>query len=144
MLVRIEKGSAVPVSRQIADQIRAQCLSGRLAPGTQIPSVRQMARDLGVNQNTVLRVYEKLSSENLLEVRHGEGTFVASRMPGRQLDGHRHQFMEALTQLVRQGRLLGIDDAGIRTLLDEILSSPLVAGNAAAETTDCNTIPGET
>lgn len=129
MLVRIEKGSAVPVSRQIADQIRAQCLSGRLAPGTQVPSVRQMARDLGVNQNTVLRVYERLSNENLLEVRHGEGTFVASRMPNRQLDGQRQKFMEELTQLVRQGRLLGIDDVGIHSLLDEILSSPLVAAD---------------
>jgi len=39
MLIRVEKGSAVPISRQIADQLRAQCLSGRLTAGAQIPSV---------------------------------------------------------------------------------------------------------
>lgn len=143
MLVRIEKGSAVPVSRQIADQIRAQCLSGRLAPGTQLPSVRQMARDLAVNQNTVLRVYERLASEELLEVRHGEGTFVASPMPNRQLDALRQKFMEDLTQLVRQGRLLGIDDPGIHSLLDEVLSSPLVTTDADAGDTDGKLPSGE-
>ena len=63
MFIRIEKGSSTPISRQIAEQIRAQCLSGRIKPGTQIPSVRQLARDLAVNQNTVLRVYEKLMAE---------------------------------------------------------------------------------
>ena len=98
MLVRIEKGSAVPVSRQIADQIRAQCLSGRLTPGTQVPSVRQMARDLAVNQNTVLRVYERLANENLLEVRHGEGQLQRGD-PGRQrVPEHRHSPDETVSQ----------------------------------------------
>ena len=143
MMVRIEKGSAVPVSRQIADQIRAQCLSGRLTPGTQIPSVRQLARELTVNQNTVLRVYERLMNEKLLEMRHGEGTFVARRMPNRQLDGQRQKFIEELTQLVRQGRLLGIDDAGINALLDDVLASPLVAADVDEQSTDSNLPSGE-
>ena len=143
MMVRIEKGSAVPVSRQIADQIRAQCLSGRLTPGTQIPSVRQLARELTVNQNTVLRVYERLTNEKLLEMRHGEGTFVARRMPNRQLDGQRQKFIEELTQLLRQGRLLGIDDAGIHALVDDVLASPLFAADADEQSTDSNLTSGE-
>ncbi len=144
MLVRIEKGSAVPVSRQIADQIRAQCLSGRLAPGTQVPSVRQLARDLAVNQNTVLRVYERLTAERLLEMRHGEGTFVAVRMPPRQLSGQRVKFMEELTQLIRQGRLLGIEDSGLHALLDDILASPLMAEESGGEDACSNHTSGET
>lgn len=121
MLVRVEKGSSVPISRQIADQIRAQCLSGRLAPGTQIPSVRQMARDLAVNQNTVLRVYERLTAESLLDVRHGEGTYVSLKVPTAQLNGQRNLFFDELTQLARQGRMLGIDDTGLHALLDDAL-----------------------
>ncbi len=81
MFLRVEKGSAVPISRQIADQIRALCLTGRLKPTQQITSVRELARELAVNQNTVLRVYERLSGEGILEMRHGEGTFVAKRPP---------------------------------------------------------------
>ncbi|MBT5018513.1 MAG: GntR family transcriptional regulator, partial [Planctomicrobium sp.] len=113
MLVRIEKGSAIPLSRQIADQIRAQCLSGRLQPGMQIPSVRQLARELAVNQNTVLRVYEKLTVEDLLEMRHGEGTYVSAKVPLGKLNGQRNQFFDELTHLVRQGRMLGIDAPGL-------------------------------
>ncbi len=125
MLVRVEKGSSVPISRQIADQVRAQCLSGRLKPGAQIPSVRQLARDLAVNQNTVLRVYERLTAEKLLEMRHGEGTFVSSELPTDQLPEQRTQFFDELTQLVRQGRMLGIDDFGLHALLDDALKLSL-------------------
>ncbi len=122
MFVRIEKGSSRPISRQIADQIRAQCLSGRLRPGTQIPSVRQLARDLAVNQNTVLRVYEKLTAEKLLDMRHGEGTFVGDPPPRNELKAGRIRFLDELTQLAQQGRLLGLSEADLHALLDDALA----------------------
>ncbi|MGH7941755.1 MAG: GntR family transcriptional regulator, partial [Limisphaerales bacterium] len=53
MYIRIEKGASAPISRQIAEQIRAQCLSGILKGGDCLPSVRQLARELAVNVNTV-------------------------------------------------------------------------------------------
>ena len=78
MFLRIEKGSSAPISRQIAHQIASLCAAGSLKPGERLPSVRELARDLGVNQNTILRVYERLSRDGLLEMRQGQGTFVAS------------------------------------------------------------------
>ena len=54
--------------------------SGGVRPGDRLPSVRELARELAVNQNTVLRVYERLCGEGLLEMRHGQGTFVTGRM----------------------------------------------------------------
>ncbi len=122
MLVRIEKGSAIPISRQIADQLRAQCLSGAIKAGTQIPSNRQLARELAVNQNTVLRVYERLTAENLLEMRHGEGTFVSADVPTKELNGQKEQFFDEVKQLVRQGQMLGIDGPGLHTMLDSALT----------------------
>jgi GntR family transcriptional regulator len=65
MFLRIEKGSAVPISRQIAEQIATLCASGSLQPGDRLPSVRELARELAVNQNTILRVYERLVGEGL-------------------------------------------------------------------------------
>jgi GntR family transcriptional regulator len=50
MFLRIEKGSAVPISRQIADQIASLCASGGVTPGQRLPSVRELARDLAVNR----------------------------------------------------------------------------------------------
>lgn len=77
MFIRIESSSGVPLTRQIMDQIRAQCATGALTAGERLPSVRELARELTVNQNTILKVYERLTAEGLLEMRHGSGTYVA-------------------------------------------------------------------
>jgi GntR family transcriptional regulator len=130
MFIRIERDSSVPVSRQIADQIRAQCLSGALAAGSRIPSVRQLARDLAVNQNTVLRVYERLTAESLLDVRHGDGTFVSDSMPKWRLKRQRERLAEEWQRLVNEGRMLGLTDDELRGLLDEALKNPSSASKA--------------
>jgi GntR family transcriptional regulator len=129
VFIRIEKGSAVSITRQMADQIRALCLAGSLKPGDQLPSVRQLARELAVNQNTVLRVYERLAAEGWLDMRHGDGTYVTPRPPIWQLDGQRRQFAEELQQLVRRGLLLGIGADELRELLDQTLEASLPASS---------------
>ena len=89
MRIRVETSSGMPITRQIAAQIRAQCASGTLRPGERLPSVRALAAELAVNQNTILRVYERLTAEGLLERRHGDGTFVADRVPTGQMKAQR-------------------------------------------------------
>jgi GntR family transcriptional regulator len=130
MFIRIERDSSVPVSRQIADQIRAQCLSGTLAAGSRIPSVRQLARDLAVNQNTVLRVYERLTAESLLDVRHGDGTFVSDSMPKWRLKRQRERLAEEWQRLINEGRMLGLTDDELRGLVDESLKNSSPASKA--------------
>jgi len=107
MLLRIEKGSAVPISRQIGEQIATLCASGSLRPGERLPSVRELARELAVNQNTILRVYERLVGEGLLEMRHGQGTFVAAKALRGQLAVHRERLVDELRQIARQAAGLG-------------------------------------
>ena len=119
MFLRIEKGSAVPISRQIADQIATQCVSGGLRPGERIPSVRELARELAVNQNTVLRVYDRLCGEGLLEMRHGQGTFVADRTSYGRLAVHRARLVDELRQIARQAVGLGLSADELHTLLAE-------------------------
>ncbi|MCA9039053.1 MAG: GntR family transcriptional regulator [Planctomycetaceae bacterium] len=123
MFLRIEKGSAVPISRQISTQITALCLSEQLHPGDKLPSVRELARELAVNQNTILRVYEKLTSEGILDKRHGAGTYVADSPPIKQLKEQREQFYEEWQQLVRQGLLLGLTKKELKQLLETALAS---------------------
>ena len=62
MRIRVETSSGMPITRQIAAQIRAQCASESLKPGDRLPSVRALAAELAVNQNTILRVYERLTA----------------------------------------------------------------------------------
>jgi len=76
MFVRLEPSSAVPVYRQIVDQIKYQVASGSLRAGDRLPSVRELARRLPANQNTILKAYELLTHEGLLIRRQGDGTFV--------------------------------------------------------------------
>jgi GntR family transcriptional regulator len=119
MFLRIEKGSAVPISRQIADQIATLCASESLRPGERLPSVRELARELAVNQNTILRVYERLSGEGLLDMRHGQGTFVATRKASHDLAAHRGRLIDELRQIARQALGLGLSTDELHELLAE-------------------------
>ncbi len=111
MFIRVQRGSAVPISRQIDAQIRAQILAGALRPEDQLPSVRQLARELAVNVNTVFRVYERLAADGLIELRHGDGTYVArgrKRAVSTQLAERRREFSLELDALVRRALMLGV------------------------------------
>ena len=122
MFIRVEKGSSVPISRQIADQITALCLAGALKPHDQLPSVRQLARELAVNQNTILRVYERLSGEGLLDMRHGEGTFVAARPPKWRLQTQQRRFAEEFQELARRGLQLGLEGEELHELVAQAIA----------------------
>ncbi len=119
MFIRIEPSSGVPITRQIMDQIRTQCASGDLAPGDRLPSVRVLARELAVNQNTILRVYERLTMEGLLERRHGDGTYVANNMTPDQLQRQQEQLKRNAEQLVYLAQSLGLDVNTIHKIIDQ-------------------------
>jgi len=71
--------SGVPVYRQIIDQVQAGIAAGSLRPGHQLPTVRQVAVDLAINLNTVLRAYRELEIRGVLETQQGTGTFISHR-----------------------------------------------------------------
>jgi len=77
---RSERGLPVPYHRQIYGQIRAAILSGRLRPGDRLPATRDLARQLGLARNTVVRAYEDLAAEGYLESQVGSGTRVPVRL----------------------------------------------------------------
>jgi GntR family transcriptional regulator len=122
MFIRIEPSSGMPITRQIADQIRTHCASGTLCAGDRLPSVRQLAKDLAVNQNTVLRVYERLTAEGLLERRQGDGTYVADVLPPGRLKAQRELLRQEAQRLARRAADLGIAPDDLRKLLDESIN----------------------
>ena len=87
MELRIERGeapgtrSAVPVYRQIAEQIRERVESGSLTPGDRLPAIRDLAAALGVNRDTVALAYEELAAQGVVESQVGRGTFVRGLRP---------------------------------------------------------------
>jgi len=124
--IRVERGSAVPLSKQIDEQIRAQCLAGTLRPGDCLPSVRQLAKELAVNVNTVFRVYERLATEKFIEMRQGDGTYVlplahAARSQ-QQMSEQRTQYTREFGATIRGGLLLGITPTELRRMLTAAVS----------------------
>jgi GntR family transcriptional regulator len=76
---RLDLQSGVPVYRQIIDQVRGGIASGALTVGDQLPTVRQLAVDLSINPNTVVRAYRELELGGLLETHQGTGTFISTQ-----------------------------------------------------------------
>jgi GntR family transcriptional regulator len=76
---RLDLRSGVPVYRQIMDQVMGGIAAGSLAAGNQLPTVRQLAVDLSINPNTVLRAYRELEIRGILETHQGTGTFITQQ-----------------------------------------------------------------
>lgn len=79
LTITIDLDSAIPVYRQIADELRGLIARGELEDGAVLPSVRRLGGHLGVNQNTVAKAYRILSDEGIVELRHGAGARVQRR-----------------------------------------------------------------
>ncbi len=90
----VDPRDPVPVWKQIEDGVRRLVATGALRPGRPIPSVRDLARDLRVNPMTVSKAYQRLGEAGVLEVRRGEGTFVASGAP-QMTRGEKAQALDA-------------------------------------------------
>lgn len=76
---RLDSRSGVPVYRQLIDQVLIAIASGILEPGDQLPTVRQVAVDLAINPNTVMRAYRELEIRGTLSTQQGTGTFITSK-----------------------------------------------------------------
>ncbi len=78
LLVELDRASAQPLHRQLADGLRSAIRTGRLAPHSRMPSTRVLASDLGVSRRLVVDAYSQLVAEGFLSSRHGSGTVVAT------------------------------------------------------------------
>ena len=102
---RIDSKSGVPFYRQIIEQVKCAIARGDLHPGSQIPTVRQLAVDLSINPNTVIRAYKEMEIEGLLETHQGSGTFVSDKK-------------------------IEIDDVERRRMLDQIITEMLARASS--------------
>jgi GntR family transcriptional regulator len=120
----IQASSAEPIYRQIAQQLRRLIASGQLAPGEEIPSVRDVAGRHAINPMTVSRAYGQLEAEGLLERRRGKGMVVAAQR-GRapSTDRRLQQLQPQLDELARQARELGLSADAVLDRLRALLEA---------------------
>lgn len=94
---------------QIADAICERVLSGELKPEDRIPSVREYGASIGVNPNTVMRSYEKLTDQGIIYNKRGIGYFISPDAKGIVLDAERREFLESeLPHIIKKIELLGL------------------------------------
>ena len=117
MFIRIETSSSTPIYRQISDQIRYQIASGTLKQGAKLPSVRELAVNLAVNQNTVLKVYNELSREKILKIERGDGTYVSSGEPDMTAEQRKAVVGDQLRSAVVQAVQLQLSIEDIKNLV---------------------------
>jgi GntR family transcriptional regulator len=108
MVFLIDNKSGVPFYRQIIEQVKFAIARSDLEPGDRLPTVRQLAVDLSINPNTVIRAYRELEIEGVLETHQGSGTFVGNRRP--EIDHLEKQRMldQILTELLARASAYGL------------------------------------
>jgi len=116
-LLVLDAGSALPPYEQIVTQLRARIAFGFLHPGQPLPSVRQLARDLGVAPNTIARSYDELERDGWVATSPRRGVVVAQRPPSLSPDERVRRLEEAVTRLLVTAHTL---DAGATELHAEI------------------------
>ena len=120
----VDPSSDAPFYRQMQDQITALIRSGELAPGTRLPSVRELARTTLVSLITIRRAYSELDQAGLIVRRQGQGTFVAERDPEQEQRQARAEARAQLAEAVLGARRAGLDEDAIWGVVARSMREP--------------------
>jgi len=116
--------TGVPVYRQLIDQVRAGIASGSLTAGDQLPTVRQLAVDLAINPNTVMRAYRELELGGLLETQQGTGTFISDKKPEKKTVERERQLGQMAGEFAARAGAAGFTLEELIDRLRELLPRP--------------------
>lgn len=123
MKFEIDLTNHTPIYLQIMSQVKHAVASGALAPGDQLPTVRQLAADLRVNFNTVARAYRQLDEEGIISTQHGRGTFILEPASEQDSARLRQQDLALLAQyFVEEARKLEFSPDEVRRQFEDQLA----------------------
>lgn len=118
MDIIISNSSNDPIYLQIVDQIKAMIMSGELAPGEALPSMRNLAMQMRVSLITTKRAYEELERDGFIETYTGKGSFVKAQNPELLREENLRQIEKLLTEAVDKARIRGISKEEMKEILD--------------------------
>lgn len=120
VIFAVDPRNGVPIYLQIIEQIRHSVALGLLAPGEQLPTVKQLAVDLAINPNSVARAYRDLKHDAVIETASGRGSFIRSNGTAVTTSiGTRRDIAHVLIDItVRNGKSLGLARSEITQLAD--------------------------
>lgn len=119
--MKLLQNSGVPIYQQIADQLRADILAGKLKEGDYLPSIRGLARDLKISVITTMKAYEQLAEEGLVTAAQGKGFYVNAQDSEMLREQHARRVEEALLEAIRAAKVAGISEGELKQTLDALL-----------------------
>ena len=119
----IDTRSATPIYVQIVEQVRARARDGNLRPGAPLPSVRQLASELGINPNTVAKAFLLLEREGIVQTIPRRGVFVAEAARARAAEWIEHRLDDVLDEVVREASGMGFDRGQVLAALRRRISA---------------------
>ncbi|CAM06353.1 GntR family transcriptional regulator [Saccharopolyspora erythraea NRRL 2338] len=117
---RVDTGSGVPPYRQLVHQVEHALRLGRLRVGDRLPTVKDVAKRLVINPNTVLKAYRELEHKGLVKGRPGQGTFVERGLTGLPAD-KQAELRAGLERWLAEAYRAGMDSDGIAALVATVL-----------------------
>lgn len=130
---RVDPASGEPLFAQIVGSVKQAVATGRLAPGEKLPSVRELARELVINPNTIAKAYEALEAQGVTRSRHGAGTFVAEHRTVVAADEQARRLREGLDALLTDAVHLGLAEDDVRREFEAALERFRFAGGDGAQ-----------
>ena len=121
MRIIINNRSMEPIYEQLISQIKSGIISGEIADGEVLPSVRTMSADLRISALTVKKAYDRLEDEGFVTTVHGKGTFVNTADRQMAAEARRKAVEDDFSAAVQRAKAAGLDDDEIRAALEIIL-----------------------
>jgi len=124
LTLHLDFHSGLTIYTQIVNQIQSQLVNRILKPGEQLPTVRAMAQELGVNFNTVARAYRILNAARIISTQQGRGTYIMEIPPPEVSEKLRHESLTALTQrFIAEAFRLGFSEREVNQMVRASLKS---------------------
>ena len=123
MEIVIDTSDSVPVFVQLIDQIKKAVLSGELSSGAALPSIRQLANDMGLNHNTVAKAYRLLERDAVIETKGYRGTFIHPNAKANSAVDLNAWVTSTLSETIKTLRGSGVTDSEIRIAFGNVMNN---------------------
>ncbi len=120
--MRILQNSGVPIYQQIAEQMKADILAGKMKQGEYLPSIRSLAKELKISVITTMKAYELLEAEGLVTAAQGKGFYVNAQDSEMLREQHLRKVEDALQEAIAAAKIAGMSDAELKGTLVALLS----------------------
>ena len=120
--MRILQNSGVPIYQQIAEQIKADILAGKMKQGEYLPSIRSLAKELKISVITTMKAYELLEAEGLVTAAQGKGFYVNAQDSEMLREQHLRKVEEALQEAIAAAKIAGMSDTELKETLETLLA----------------------